>query len=152
MNNKYRIIFASAVISIILVATVLCSQDQIVRFAVSPFETLTADAESEKAGSLASKEIEESLSKGKWFELRKSSELEDFIQKLSLAQAGKGDEGAVVREGKNLKIDYLNVGSVAKLGLTYEVDSRSVDINNWMIVHSAGCSAVDLDSACDYIN
>ena len=132
--------------------TIVYSQSETIRFAVSPFITLTLDAENEKDGVLASKQIESSLSSNKWFELRKSGEIESFLDKLSLAQSGVGDADAVAAEGKNLKIEYLTVGSVAKFGNDYELDSRSVDINTWMIVHSSGCSAADLDLACGFVN
>lgn len=134
-------------------AGVLYSQSaDVVRFAVSPFTSLTVDAEKENAGKEASHEIEEGLSAGKWFELRKSGEIESFLERLEFAQAGGGNVDEVAAMGKNLQIKYLTVGSVAKFGSHYEVDSRSVNIDNWTIVHSSGCSAADLDGACGYIN
>jgi TolB-like protein len=150
---KARILSISLIIALICaVPVILHSQGDTVRFAISPFVVLTADAEKENAGSSASKEIESSLCKNKWFEMRTSDAIGSFLEKLALAQSGAGDVDAVTSMGKDLKIDYLTVGSVSKFGSHYEVDSRSVDINTWMIVHSAGCSAADLGGACNYIN
>ena len=141
------------VLGLLLVAGAVFSQGQdAIRFAVSPFISLTVDAEKENAGKEASHEIEEGLAKGKWFELRKSGEIESFLSKLEFAQAGGGNVDEVASMGKSLQIKYLTVGSVAKFGSHYEVDSRSVNIDNWTIVHSSGCSSADLDGACDFIN
>jgi len=149
---KNKILIAASVFAVFCTGSILFSQSETVRFAVSPFIALTADAEVENDGTIASKQVESSLSENKWFELRKSGEIESFLDKLSIAQSGAGDADEVAAMGKTLKIDYLTVGSVAKFGSHYEVDSRSVDINTWMIVHSSGCSAADLDLACGYVN
>jgi tetratricopeptide (TPR) repeat protein len=139
-------------IAVVIISAIAYSQDGDVRFAISPFVTLTAAAEQEKAGDEASELIEQMLASQKWFQMRKKGEISAFLDKLAYAQAGGGDADEVMSMGKNLQINYLTVGSIAKFGSHYEVDSRSVDINTWMIVHSAGCSAADLGGACSFIN
>ena len=130
----------------------LLSDEEKICFAVTPFIPLTESAEAENAGTNAASILENSFSSGKWFEFRKSGELQSFIDDLSLAQAGIGDENALLAKGKSLQIKYLTVGSVAKFGNHYEIDSRSVNIDNWGIMHSSGCSAIDVESACNFIN
>jgi TolA-binding protein len=135
-----------------LLSGALFSDTEKVRFAVSPFIPLTQSAEDENAQNLASNTLEKAFMTGKWFNIQKSGDFDAFMQKCVLAQSGIGDEKVVTAEGKRLQIRYLTVGSVAKFGSHYEVDSRSVDIENWGIMHSSGCAAIDIDSACGYIN
>jgi TolA-binding protein len=151
-GNNMRIKITLLFILLICTSGIIFSDTPPVRFAISPFVPITASAEAENAGTLAAVKVEQGLSKGKWFELRKSSELENFMDNLALAQAGIGDEKKVATIGKQLQIKYLTVGSIAKFGSLYEVDSRSVNIDNWSIVHSSGCSAIDVDTACGFIN
>lgn len=151
MNKKY-IIRIAFFIFIAASFSFLFAQDETVRFAVSPFVSLTEDAEKENAGPAASSQIEKMMGTKKWYELRHSGEIESFFEKLEYAQAGGGNEEEVAALGKTLMIQYLTVGSVSKIDSYYEIDSRSVDINTWNIVHSAGCSSADLDLGCGFIN
>lgn len=146
-----KTVLSSLFIFTILSGALFSDADKI-RFAISPFIPLTESAEAENAGTQAAAFLEKSLAQGKWFELRKSGEFDAFLGKLALAQAGMGNEDLVQSAGKSLQIHYLTVGSVAKFGSHYEVDSRSVNIDNWGIAHSSGCAAIDVDSACNYIN
>ena len=139
-------------ITLCLFAGLLRSDEEKICFAVTPFTPLTESAEAENAGTTAASILENDFSSGKWFDFRKSGELQSFVDDLSLAQAGIGDENALLAKGKSLQIKYLTVGSVAKFGSHYEIDSRSVNIDNWGIMHSSGCSAIDVESACNYIN
>lgn len=151
-GNKMKAVKCISVITFILITGNLFSDTEKTRFAVAPFINLTESSELENGGTIASATIQKELSEGKWFELRKSSDLENFIENLALAQAGVGNENQILSAGKQLQIRYLTVGSVAKFGSHYEVDARSVNIDTWGIVHSTGTAAMDLDSACSYIN
>lgn len=148
MRTKIYIILTACTLAL---GGAALTQDDTVRFAVAPFENLNAGADESGIGSEAARHIEQSMSASPHFALRKGGEIAAFLESLTLAQAGLGDTGPVDAAGKRLKITHLTVGSVALIGGRYEVDARSVNIENWTIVHSSGCGTYSLDSACSYI-
>ncbi len=127
------------------------TQGDTFRFAVAPFECLNAGADELGIGDAAARHIEQSMSASPHFALRKRGEIAAFLENLTLAQAGLKDTSSVEAAGKGLKITHLTVGSVALIGGRYEVDARSVNIDNWTIIHSSGCGTYSIDSACSYI-
>ncbi len=148
MRTKIYIILTACTLAL---GGAALTQDDTVRFAVAPFENLNAGADESGIGSEAARHIEQSMSASPHFALRKGGEIAAFLESLTLAQAGLRDTGPVDAAGKRLKITHLTVGSVALIGGRYEVDARSVNIENWTIVHSSGCGTYSLDSACSYI-
>jgi TolA-binding protein/TolB-like protein len=64
---------------------------------------------------------------------------------LTSPESMKGDPAV-------LKVDYLTVGTVSKLRGKYEVDVRTVSINDMVIVHSCGASGATLSEAIGDVN
>lgn len=141
----YTLVFA------ILFSSILYSNNEVIKIAVSEFETLTADAERKKLGVESSKIIENGFAKLNRFEVRKTGAIKKYTDKLALSQLGLINPDSVKGMGKSLRINYLTVGSVASFGSQYEVDLRTVDIDKWEIVHSSGCTSFSIRSSLDYI-
>ncbi|MFH0974337.1 MAG: SUMF1/EgtB/PvdO family nonheme iron enzyme [Spirochaetota bacterium] len=144
-NRKIKYIVVFALLAAL--SGIIYSQTQKIRLAVSPFDSLTVGAEKETAGVNAARIVEEGYNKLQGFEVRKSGAVNDYVNKLTMAQAGIGDLDSLKGADKDLNIDYLTVGSVSVYGNQYDVDARTVNLNNWLIVHSTGISSFDLDSA-----
>jgi TolB-like protein len=140
----------------VLVAAALCggawSQAKAIKIAVASFELLTAEADAEKPGENAAQLIEANLGSLSQFQLRKSGEVEGYIKKLELAQAGAGNPDELRGVGETLKINYIAVGSISRFGALYQVDVRTVNVDDWSIVHSSGIDSYTIDSACRYVN
>ncbi len=137
---------------LVTLAGVLYSQQRTIRIAVAPFTPLTADAEREKLCENAALMLEKGMEDVKWFDLRKSGEIKDFLDKLTMAQLGLGNADALKGIARGLKLEYITVGSVALLDGRSEVDVRTVNVNDWTIVHSTGCRSLNVEGACNSIH
>jgi len=140
MNRKTY--FTLFIVSVLLIlAGILYSQSEGIKLAVASFSHLTSEAEQDNAGETASVLIEGGLSQEEHIELRKRGAIQDYLSRLEKVQLGFADPSSIRGMSKNLKIDYLTVGSVARFGTHSEVDMRLVNINNWSIVYSCGSTS-----------
>jgi len=151
--KKYILLF---IISVMLPA-VLLSQDKgndknKIRIAVAVFDdTLTRASEQENCAESVSKMIEESFEKNDKFYVREQFAIRSYLDSLAQVQAGAIKPEAMKGDPASLKIDYLTVGTVSKIDGKYEVDARTVGIDNMLIVHSQGSSAKSLKEAAGEI-
>jgi tetratricopeptide (TPR) repeat protein len=133
---------------IVITGTVLYTQEDKIRIAVSPFDDkVTALSESEKAGASASGMLEKTYLGIDRFQTREMNAISDYITLMEKAQVGLLAENAMKGDSEKLKVDYLTVGTVSKFGDIYEVDARTVKIDDWTIVHSFGTTSGSVDSA-----
>lgn len=151
MKNKKMRYTAFVLLVTAAISGIVYSQAEKIKLAISSFDSLTETAEKQEAGKKASRIVEEGYHKLSGFEIRKSDAINNYINKLALAQAGVGDLDSLKGIGKDLKIDYLTVGSVSIYGHHCEMDTRTVNINNWLIVHSTGISSFDLHVASEAV-
>jgi tetratricopeptide (TPR) repeat protein len=132
----------------ILIPFVLLSQNQTIRLAVVPFDdTLTVASELEKAGSQAASLMESALKGSDVFTLRERNAIQDYIAAMEKVQLGLANPESLKQDPASLKVDYLTVGTVSKLHGKYEVDARTVSIEDMIIMHSSGASAGSLPEA-----
>jgi TolB-like protein len=150
MNNKFRITAIALMVAALGAAA--WSQAKSIKIAVASFEILTAEADAERPGEAAAQLIESNLGSLKQFQLRKSGEIEGYVKKLELAQAGAANPDELKGAGEALKINYIAVGSISRFGALYQVDVRTVNVDDWSIVHSSGIDSYSIDSACRYVN
>ncbi len=137
-----------ALLLIIITGTVIYTQDAKIRIAVSPFDdSVTALSESEKAGATAAGLIETTYLGIDRFQTREANAIRDYLTLMEKAQVGLLDENAMKGDSEKLKVDYLTVGTVSKFGDVYEVDARTVKIDDWTIVHSFGTTSKNVDLA-----
>lgn len=144
----------------VLIPAVLLSQDndnRQIRIAVSVFDdSLTRAAEQEKPGGSVSAMIESSFKGNDRFYLRERGAIQSYLTVLAQVQTGVLGPESMKGDPQALKVDYLTVGTVSKIDGRYEVDARTVGIDNMLIVHSHGSSAKTLSEAAGdiewYIN
>ena len=147
--KKYILMF----IITVLLPAILLSQDQgdgkgKIRLAVAVFDdTLTNASEQEKCSESITDMIEESFEKNEKFYVREQFAIRSYLDSLAQVQAGAIKPEAMKGDPASLKIDYLTVGTVSKIDGRYEVDARTVSIDNMLIVHSQGSSAKTLGEA-----
>jgi len=145
--------YISVFIISFLFPAVLLSQDSgndknKIRLAVAEFDdTLTRTAEQENCAESVSEMIEESFEKNESFYVREQYAIKSYLETLAQVQAGALKPEAMKGDPASLKIDYLTVGTVSKIDGRYEVDARTVGINNMLIVHSHGSSSQNLNEA-----
>ena len=136
------------ILLLLLIPFILVSQDQTIRLAVIPFDdTLTVDSESEKTGSEAAYTMESVFKKNDSFTLRERNAIQDYIAGLERVQLGLADPESFKGNPAALKVDFLTVGTVSKLHGKYEVDVRTVGINDMIIIHASGASGGSLSEA-----
>ena len=145
-----RNITVAASLFFLLLAGILISQEAKIRIAITSFDTLTFEADSEKLGNVSAGIVENKVAGIDRFQVRKRGDIQDYIDKLQQAQLGLSNPDSVKGMAKSLKVDYLTVGSVYKFGTHCEVDARAVNIDDWTIVHSAGCNSFSADAAADF--
>ncbi len=148
--KKYIIILLVSV----LLPAVLLSQDQgsgKIRLSVAMFDdTLTKASEQENCSGSLSKMIESSFQKNDRFYVRDQNAIKSYLDSLAGVQTGLIKPEAMKGDPASLKIDYLTVGTVSKIDGRYEVDARTVGVDNMLIVHSQGSSSKTLgDAAAD---
>ena len=132
----------------LLIPFILLSQSQTIRLAVVPFDdTLTAASELEKAGNEAAYFMESAFKKNEIFTLRERNAIQDYIAAMEKVQLGLANPESLKRDPASLKVDFLTVGTVSKLYGKYEVDVRTVAINDMAIVHASGASGSSLSGA-----
>ncbi len=125
--------------ALVLAAGVAFGQADKIRLAVTPFDDSASEiSESNKDGAKATGLMMSSLKSAERFMVRDPDAVKNYLNNLTKAQLGMMDEQAVSERSKDLKVDYLAVGTVTKLGDGYEVDARVVNVNNWNIVFSQG--------------
>lgn len=146
--------YISVFIISILIPGLLLSQDNSkqIRVAVAIFDdNLTRASEQEKSGSTVSSMIENSFKGSEKFYVREKDAISSYLTTLAQVQTGAIKPEAMRGDPASLKIDYLTVGTVSKIDGRYEVDARTVGIDNMLIVHSQGSSAVSLNEAVNDI-
>ena len=132
----------------LLVPFILLSQDQTIRLAVVPFDdTLTEASELEKAGSQAAYLMESAFQGSDIFTLRERNAIQDYIVAMEKVQLGLANPESLKRDPASLKVDFLTVGTVSKVYGKYEVDARTVGIDDMVIVHASGASGNSLSEA-----
>jgi len=138
----------TAIFIIIALCSIVFTQSGQIRLSVSPFDdTVTAAGEREKAGAGISARLESAFSKVGRFYVRPADAIKDYINNLTKVQLGLTSPDLMTGLSGTLQVDYLTVGTISKFNNRYEVDARTVDINDWSIVHSYGCSAESIDAA-----
>ncbi len=146
-----RISKAAFIITMLLIPVLLLSQDQTqsqIRLAVVGFDdSLTSDSEREHGGDAAASMIEASLKTIDRFYVRDRGAIQSYISSLEKVQAGAMNPDAMKGDPASLKVDFLTVGTVSKVNGRYEVDVRTVSIDNMIIVQSQGSSAATLNEA-----
>ena len=131
----------------ILIPALLVSQDKAdekkkIRLAVSVFDdSLTKASEQEGCGVSVSACLENSLKASDAFYVREKDAIKSYLTSLAQVQVGAIPPDAMKGDPDSLKVDYLTVGTVSKIGGRYEVDARTIGINNMLIVHAHGSSA-----------
>ena len=136
------------ILLLLLIPFILVSQDQTIKLAVVPFDdTLTVDSEAEKTGSEAAYTMESVFKKSDSFTLRERNAIQDYIAGLERVQLGLADPESFKGNPAALKVDFLTVGTVSKLHGRYEVDVRTVGIDNMIIMHASGASGGSLSDA-----
>ncbi len=140
-----------------MLPAVLLSQDtgndkNKIRIAVAVFDdTLTRASEQENCAESVSKMIEESFQKNEKFYVREQSAIRSYLESLAQVQTGAIKPDAMKGDPASLKIDYLTVGTVSKIDGKYEVDARTVGVDNMLIVHAQGSSSKSLKEAAGEI-
>jgi len=135
----------------LLLPVFLLSQDQTstqIKLAVVKFDdSVTSESEKEHCGENAAAAIE-GLFKGiERFYVRDRNAIQSYISSLEKVQAGAMNPEAMKGDPASLKVDFLTVGTVSKIGGRYEVDARTVSIDNMIIVHSHGAASESLSDA-----
>ena len=126
-------------------------QEERLRMAVSAFNTLSDEADTGNLGDSSSDIIEKSVVELDRFSVRKKGEIQSFIDNIEKCQLGIENPDVLKNAAKSLKVNYLIVGSVYKVGTNCEVDARAVNMDTCKIVHSSGINSFDSESAAQYI-
>lgn len=146
--KKFIILLIALLIPVLLVSQDKGSDNKKIRVAVSVFDdTLTKASEQEGCGGVVSAGIENTLKGSDTFYVREKDAIKIYLASLAQVQAGAIPPDAMKGDPESLKVDYLTVGTVSKIGNKYEVDARTIGINNMLIVHAHGSSAKSLDEA-----
>ncbi|HPQ54957.1 MAG TPA: PEGA domain-containing protein [Spirochaetota bacterium] len=149
MIKRISVILIIGMLSV--TASLLYSQTETIRLAVAPFMPLTSGNETKSAGISSSRTLEKRLGGMQWFELRPLGAVQNYLTSLERVQLGLDSPASVKGIARKLKINYLTVGSVAKIGSRCEVDMRIVDINNWNIVYASGAGSSSMGGASSAI-
>ena len=148
MNNLLRPFIICA---LLLLPVLLLSQDQTasqIKVAVVSFDdSVTSDSEKEKCGDKAASMIESLFKSIDRFYVRDRNAIQSYISSLEKVQLGAMSPEAMKGDPASLKVDYLTVGTVSKIDGRYEVDARTVSIDNMIIVHSHGAGSASLNDA-----
>ncbi|HOP64497.1 MAG TPA: PEGA domain-containing protein [Spirochaetota bacterium] len=151
-----RAIYTLSVFIVLLVPVLLLSQDQTasqIRLAVVSFDdSLTAASEKEGGGDNAASMIEALFKSIERFYVRDRGAVKSYISALEKVQAGAMNPESMKGDPASLKIDYLTVGTVSKVNGRYEIDARTVSVDNMIIVHSHGASSPSLNDAVEDIS
>ncbi|MCP4136216.1 MAG: tetratricopeptide repeat protein [bacterium] len=143
----------SALLAVCLTSGYLYTQDKKIRLAVSPFnDTITAAGESEAGGKRASAIIEKKFASIDRFHVREAGAIQGYINNLERVQAGIENPETLKGKSESLLVNYLTVGTISKFGGRYEIDARTVNIDDWTIVYSRGYSAKSLEGATSDIS
>ena len=144
--------YVTAALVLVLSCLVYTAEEKI-RLALSPFDdSLTLASENIRAGSAVTSVLEQKYSDIDRFQVRERGTIKDYLQSIARVQLGMADPDSLKTSSDELKIDYLTVGTVSRFGDRYEIDARTVNINNWNIVHSRGCSMYNISNAVDEID
>jgi len=149
--KKYLSLF---IISVLIPISLLSNDNSknLIRVAVSVFDdTLTRSSEQEKPGNSISSMIENCFKNSDRFYVRERDAIKSYLSDLALVQVGALTPEAMKGDPESLKVDYLTVGTVSRINGRYEVDARTVGINNMLIVHSHGSSAATINDAASDI-
>ncbi|NCU27982.1 hypothetical protein EOM86_14895, partial [Candidatus Nomurabacteria bacterium] len=148
MNNLLR---PFIICVLLLLPVLLLSQDQTasqIKVAVVSFDdSVTSDSEKEKCGDKAASMIESLFKSIDRFYVRDRNAIQSYISSLEKVQLGAMSPEAMKGDPASLKVDYLTVGTVSKIDGRYEVDARTVSIDNMIIVHSHGAGSASLNDA-----
>jgi TolA-binding protein/TolB-like protein len=146
--KKYILLIVAILIPALLVSQDKGDDKKQVRLAVAVFDdSLTKASELEGAGVSVTNIIENCFRGSNKVYVREKDAIKTYLVNLSQAQAGLINAEALKGDPETLKVDYLTVGTVSKVNGRYEVDARTVSINNMMIVYSHGGSAATLKDA-----
>ncbi len=119
--------------------------------AISSFENVTVENTDETTGKQLALRIEEKLKDSTGVQLRASGAVEKYIKMLELSQAGVISPSVVDSRRSILDVDHISVGSIARIGSMYEIDSRLVNVNNWEIEYACGFTTGSIDYAVESI-
>jgi len=134
----------------ILMPIFLLSQDQTnkqIRLAVVNFDELTSAAEAEKIGDRVASMMESIFKKYDRFYVRDRDAIKEYISSMEKVQAGILSPDYMKGDPASLKVDYLTVGTISKINGRYEIDARTVGVDNMIIVHAHGASSSELNQA-----
>ena len=131
------------------VETLYTSEEKI-RLALHSFDdSLTLAAENVRAGSVVTSALEKKYSGVDWFQVRDKNAIKYYLDCITRVQLGLSEPDVLTTSASDLKIDYLTVGTVSRFGDHYEIDARTVNINNWRIVHARGCTMYSISKAVE---
>jgi len=119
--------------------------------AISSFENVTVENVDEAIGKQLALRIEEKFQDSTGVQIRGSGAVEKYIKMLELSQAGVISPSVVDSRRSILDVDHMSVGSIARIGSMYEIDSRLVNVNNWEIEYACGFTTGSIDYAVESI-
>jgi len=139
--------FSKASLLLLLGCASIClaGQAPLPMVAVLPFDaaSLTPDARTGIANALGN----ELLHTGK-FRVMERSQMDQILKEQAFQNSGACDDnGCAVEMGKLLAVDAMVLGSVAKVGSTYSLTARLVDVRTGEVRRSVGRnSKADVDA------
>jgi len=129
-----RSLFSTLVLSLLLPALAMAQEPRVPMIAVMPFSgrSLDADALEGIASALGS----DLLNTGK-FRVMERSQMDGILKEQGFQQSGACDGSeCAVEVGKLLAVDHMVVGTVAKVGGTYVVTTRLVNVGSGEVLKS----------------
>ncbi len=143
-----RKLIAFIIIAVFAASYTAYSQSQGIRVAVARFnDSLTRETESQNAGASLSSALEREYAAAGQFQLRPSGAIAGYLDNLRRVQLGLSDDIAIRGKSKDLRVDYLVVGTVTRLGDSYNVDTRIVNVDTWKILKSHGVTCASAGDA-----
>lgn len=140
-----------AIVVLLLICSpvfILFSQASKIRLAVSGFnDSITREAEQQKAGSYLSAGLERLYTAAVAFQVREAGAIQKYLENLKSVQLGITDDLLIKGKADSLFVDYLVFGTVSNIDGQYNVDARVVNIDSWKIVKSYGTTCGSLDEA-----
>jgi len=129
-----RSFFSTLVLSLLLPALALAQPSRVPMVAVMPFSGRSLDADALEG--IASALSSDLLNTGK-FRVMERSQMDAILKEQGFQQSGACDGSeCAVEVGKLLAVDHMVVGTVAKVGGTYVVTTRLVNVGSGEVLRS----------------
>lgn len=113
--------------------------EPIAKIAVLSFRDTASNGHS--YGDVLSEMITTAFIKSKYFELIERSQIQKVLEEQQFSVSGSVDSDTAIELGRILGVDYLVVGSVARLGTLFEIDVRFIETRSGkgLLAESASC-------------